>query len=476
MTALGRCNSVESLRRQETMLPNKKMDSFRDDNQGVPTPSSEPHVVVTCPTCRTKFAVEGSLVASFEAPRFHCSRCDAVFELGAQAQQSKTSARQTKDRRWVLAGEPAGAPYQHNDNHSTPSVQPMLKPTDFSLGNASPAELAPQQPFAIFPTSNERPGLSLLGLNTPPEHTHSRAESEGLDAPALTRRTPPVSVKQISPSIASDPFSLFDDPTIPTNKQTTSTSATPSTQWTVGDQPPTKVETPNKPPIAGSPSAALAQNADIAPTEKPKAWADPSTRGRLLATTVARLSIRTRSLAYLSAPLLAVMGLLLTTGYSSYLAPQTLDAGLQAVVPSIITGSTAQLPPSDLSVQDISLEFVKTQSREEIGIVRGIVHNNSAATLNDVRLEALGFDDRGQIVVRAQAPLRSALAREQVSDLSLATVRKFQESLSASSSKIAAGERVAFTVALLDSSSGEGMPVDLSQVRYFSARVFSVAR
>jgi hypothetical protein len=173
---------------------------------------------------------------------------------------------------------------------------------------------------------------------------------------------------------------------------------------------------------------------------------------------------------------LAAMGLLLTIGYSSYLAPQTLDAGLQAVVPSIITGATSQLPPADLSVQDISLEFVKTQSREGIGVVRGVVHNGSAATLNDVRLEALGFDDRGQIVIRAQAPLRSALAREKVSDLSLATVRKFQESLSASSSKIAAGEKVAFTVALLDSSSGEGMPVDLSQVRYFSARVFSVGR
>jgi hypothetical protein len=170
------------------------------------------------------------------------------------------------------------------------------------------------------------------------------------------------------------------------------------------------------------------------------------------------------------------MGLLLTIGYSSYLAPQTLDAGLRAVVPSLITGPTSKLPPSELSVQELSLEFVKTQSHEGIGIVRGVVHNNADSTLNNVRLEALGFDDRGQIVVRTQAPLRSALAREKASDLSLATVRKFQESLSASSSKIAAGERVAFSIALLDSSSGEAMPVDLSKVRYFSARVFSVGQ
>jgi len=170
------------------------------------------------------------------------------------------------------------------------------------------------------------------------------------------------------------------------------------------------------------------------------------------------------------------MGILTAVGYVASFAPKTIDAALQAVVPSIIDGSAAQLPPSELSVQDISLEFVKTQSREGLGVVRGVVHNDSGSTLNDVRLEALGFDDRGQIVVRAQAPLRSALAREKVSDLSLATVRKFQESLSASSSKIASGERVAFTIALLDSSSGEGMPIDLSQVRYYSARVFSVGQ
>lgn len=458
------------------MLPNKKMDSFRDDNQGAPTPSSEPHVVVTCPTCRTKFAVEGSLVASFETPRFHCSRCDAVFEIGAQPQQSRTSPQQTKDRSWVLAEEPMGAPSRNDLVHNTSSVQPMVKPTDFSLGNASSAEVTPQAPFAIFPSVNERPGLSLLGLNNPPAHRSSRAQSEGLDTPVHTRRTPPISVEEVSPSIASDPFSLFDDPTTPVTKPNTPTTVTPATQWTVGAQPQTEVETPSNPPIAVSPSTVVARNADIARAETPKASAHPSARGRILATTVSKLSVRTRSLAYLSAPVLAAMGLLLTTAYSSYLAPQTLDAGLQAVVPSIITGATSQLPPADLSVQDISLEFVKTQSREGLGVVRGVVHNGSSSNLNDVRLEALGFDDRGQIVVRAQAPLRSALAREKVSDLSLATVRKFQESLSASSSKIAVGERVAFTVALLDSSSGEGMPVDLSRVRYFSARVFSVGR
>lgn len=449
------------------MLPNKKMDSFRDDNQGTPSPSSEPHVVVACPTCRTKFAVEGSLVASFEAPRFHCSRCDAVFELTSESHQNRPSARQTNDRRWVLAEDTSPASSRHSN---PPPVQPMVKPTDFSLGNSSSTQVTAQPPFAIFPTSNDRPGLSLLGLNNP----IARRESEPVDSPSQPRRTPPISVEEVSQSIASDPFSLFDDPTAPHVPQNIASAITPNGDWTVGTKAAAAPQSKLSEPTASR--SVTVRNVDVAPTDTVKSSPASSARRRLVARSFSRLSTRTRSLAYLSAPVLGALAILLTIGYSSYLAPQTLDAGLQAIVPSVITGPTSQLPPSELSVQDLSLEFVKTQSREGLGVVRGVVFNGSSSTLNDVRLEALGFDDRGQIVVRTQAPLRSALAREKVSDLSLATVRKFQDSLSASSSKIGAGERVAFTIALLDTTSGEGTPVNLSRVRYFSARVFSVGQ
>lgn len=455
------------------MLPNKKMDSFRDDNQGAESPSSEPHVVVSCPTCRTKFAVEGSLVASFETPRFHCSRCDAVFELGEHAKPSRSSPQRgdaNNERRWILA-EDSPIPDALGQSRAVSAAQPMLKPTDFSLGDASRADIAPHPPFAIFPAQIERPGLSLLGLNKPLTTSKNPTELAPIETSAPPRRTPPISVEEVTPSIASDPFSLFDDPTAP--PPTPSASGIPTTpRWSVSPQ--TSSSTPPATQPRVSQPTAPVENTD--PAESTPAPRVRAPRGQMMAHMFARLSPRTRSLSYLSAPIIVLMGVLTAVGYAASFAPKTLDAALQAVVPSIITGSAAQLPPSELSVQDISLEFVKTQSREGLGVVRGVVHNGSSSTLNEVRLEALGFDDRGQIVVRAQAPLRSALAREKVSDLSLATVRKFQESLSASSSKIAAGERVAFTIALLDSSSGEGMPIDLSQVRYFSARVFSVER
>lgn len=39
-------------------------------------------MVVDCPSCRTKFAVDPGLLEGVHNPRFHCSRCDHYFEVG----------------------------------------------------------------------------------------------------------------------------------------------------------------------------------------------------------------------------------------------------------------------------------------------------------------------------------------------------------------------------------------------------------
>jgi predicted Zn finger-like uncharacterized protein len=66
------------------MLPKRMSEETMDEaeftNNDSTNSTSEPHVLVSCPSCKTKFAVESSLIASYETPRFHCSRCDSVFE------------------------------------------------------------------------------------------------------------------------------------------------------------------------------------------------------------------------------------------------------------------------------------------------------------------------------------------------------------------------------------------------------------
>jgi hypothetical protein len=434
------------------MLPNKKMDSANETNHEAP-PTTEPHVVVACPTCRTKFAVESTLVASFETPRFHCSRCDAVFELGAPL-RSPQHAAPSQPPRWVLTDDISNSTTA-NDliNQTIQSRETTLKTTDFSLGAVA------EEPPIPHHLEEVRPGLSLLGLRFSSKHlsptaiTHKEAlgGEEPVQSPGSSEATAPTTEAN------SDVFSLFDTP--PAASTETETLR--------------RVEPDLTPPLKNEPRATPPQSVEQVPTSTERA---PRVRGS--SRWLGRLSPRSQSLTLLSSPIVATLALLATVGYSTYLAPRTVDSILGALTPSFISGGAAQLPPPELSVHGVSIEFIKTQSQERVGIVRGVVHNASAASLDDVQLEALGFDDQGEIVARSQAPLRSALAREKVSDLSLATVKKFQESLSARSATINPGEQVAFTIALLDAQTPSGnapmTPEALRNIKFFSARVFSV--
>jgi hypothetical protein len=170
----------------------------------------------------------------------------------------------------------------------------------------------------------------------------------------------------------------------------------------------------------------------------------------------------------MSLPVLSTVLAVCILGYTSRLLPGTFDSIFSTAIPSIITGKIAHTPDPSLHVQSVTLDFEKTQSKETIPVVRGVINNATGHSVEEVLIEALGFNIRGEVVVRAKAPLRSALAREKISDLPLDTVRKFQTSLSARNSSINNGEKVGFTVALL---SDYGAPQDIT---YFSARVYSV--
>jgi hypothetical protein len=172
----------------------------------------------------------------------------------------------------------------------------------------------------------------------------------------------------------------------------------------------------------------------------------------------------------LSMPLAAALAALCVAGLFIRIFPSAVDSVFRAAVPGFISGRTAELPPPEVSVQDLNLTLEKTQSKESIPVVRGVVFNASDKAYEDVSIEALGFNSRGELLVRARAPLRSALSREKISDLSLEAVKKFQYALSASNASIKAGEKVAFSVALFL------QDAEAQEVTYFSARVFSVGR
>jgi hypothetical protein len=184
-----------------------------------------------------------------------------------------------------------------------------------------------------------------------------------------------------------------------------------------------------------------------------------------------------QSFAVAAAPLFVVLAVLFIGSYSIRLSPDMLGAGITRVT-SLFGGVSPILPPVELTVSKVSFKGVRIASKELVPVVTGVLTNRSQFAADGVTLEALGFDGRGELLISAQAPLRSALGKEKLSELSLDTLKKFQGSLGARSAHIKAGEEVPFTIALIPDGSREDQPsladINLSQLKYFSARVFAV--
>jgi hypothetical protein len=457
------------------MLANRMTDDS-SENKDIPVDqTSEPHVVVGCPSCKTKFAVEGSLIASYEVPKFHCSRCDLVFQLTPATRDTHVTQQTPHNpKRWVLAD---GAEHQASNPFRQPTTpSSALKPSDFTLGEAASRQsIETHQPLAPL---EERAGLSLLGLRPSAgpalssAFTRQEALTQSSPSPAqLSDQTSPTVEQPSDKQSDLDPFSLFD---APSSRSQSTTAPSKPLESTGNPSTPESVRPTVSAPITPPAAQARTQSKTELRTEPvdTKQPSEGSTKRQRIAqafqSMLSKLSERNQSLVHLSMPILGLFAFFCVMSYAGTLMPQTIDSIFRRTVPSILTGKVAQLPPSTLLVQEVSLELEKTQSKEIIPVVRGVIHNAGNSKIEDVLIETLGFDARGEVVVRAQAPLRSALAREKISDLPLTTVKKFQTSLSGRNSTIDSDERVAFSVALLSDAT---IP---PQVSYFSARVFSV--
>ncbi len=432
------------------MLPKASdMSSFTGSQKNaLETDSAAPHIVICCPSCSTKFAVESSTVAALEVPRFHCSRCDTVFlmkDFPSKEPQSKplpvtpSETASASSARWVLA-DPMKT-IENADLLSSVVRTNPLSPSDFSIGNSSWEDELPdaseQAPQASPPTSTPTESISMssgLSLLTQGQANLDSQKPAGGFAPAQALR-PQVPSGKVNHR-ASNPLRS----TVPL---------------------PEAIE-----PTLSAENEELLLKAGEAATSGP------------LRRALRRLSPKTRGLAKLSWPLAMAMAALLLVSYSARISPRSTGTLLGFTLPSAMSRSVPQLPPTDLTIRDLSLKFVRTPAREQVAVVTGKLFNASSNPISEVTLEALGFNERGEVLLSAKAPLHSALAGEKLSDLERSTIVKFQRALGARDASIAPGELVPFTVALVqdDSSSagdGEG-EIEPAKIRFFSARVFSV--
>lgn len=459
-----------------------------------------PHVVVVCPSCKTSFAVETAAVAALETPRFHCSRCDDIFvmkdapsdmlPLGGVQVQSMTQSRVPQTR------------------NNGPLPESRIKASDFSLGSTTNSghSFIEQNPEASCETPpSERSQLSLL--NRPMDDLQDESGGdfieEAFEPVTFTAPAKPTPV-QPSPGKAERRDETFSPPRFILSTPTPEVATEPSRQAPVSAR---QFVLSDPPPIISDPAVvskpAMPHAKALAASVKPEPLTNPQPlrqspqreteayrppppprKSEGLATdggrTERRFSARMQSLISMSSPILATLGVLMGVSYCARLSPHSIDTLASYATPSIIRESTQTLPPSALGVKNLHLSFKKTRNKEIVAVVSGTVLNESGKKFGDVELEVIGFNERGQIIASTRAPLRSALTNEKISDLSLDTVKRFQTTLAAKDSSITPREAVPFAIALLDGrqlqGDSENTDVDASEVRYFSARIFSIRK
>lgn len=454
-----------------------------------------PHVVVVCPSCKTSFAVETAAVAALETPRFHCSRCDDIFVMkDAPNDMLPLGGVQVQSMAQVGPIARHGQP-----RTSGPRPDSLIKPSDFSLGSPasfSPASFIEPNPAASGEgASTERSQLSLLNrsVDEGTEDTANEAIDEFFKPTSFAVSTPaahhqesvtpsrfvlstPAPEVRMEPSrhapLSARQFVLSDPPPVISEPVATPDALPPHAKKVAPPSKPTPLANPQ--PLRQAPQT---ETESYRPTPPPRRNENPSAGG---ARNEKRFSARMQALISLSIPIVGTLGLLMGVSYCARLSPHSIDTLATYATPSLVRESAQTLPPTALGVKNLQLSFKKTRNKEIVAVVSGTVLNESGKRFDDVELEVIGFNERGQIISSSRAPLRSALTNEKISELSLDTVKRFQTTLAAKDSSITAREAVPFSLALLDGrqlgEESESTDVDASRVRYFSARIFSIKK
>jgi hypothetical protein len=450
------------------------------DHSNDDSPFAAAQLLVSCPACRTTFCVESTAVAAMESPRFHCSRCDSLFSLAeAQAHQRRVESIERAGVAERVGGSAPGESAQTvwQQNPGSPVATPLAPSPHSQAMLSAITEPRTRTPFTAPRLRSSSNGIkpSEFSLGSGPNrsrHSTPPAPSRIWESPDTASPLEPIATARVAGEKVTSGRYAFDlglDEAL-----TKQPNYSPPPPLEVDDEPQETPE-PDSTPISYKLDPIMTPSPDTAAPSPyhsnrrsgstPSGWRSSSPR--------------TRGLLLMSTPLVATFAIMVGLSYSSRMSPETIGATMRAVAPSFLSDATPQLPPSELSVKGLRLQFTKVATQETVALITGTVVNSSDRQIDDVVLEGLGFNAQGEVLVASKAPLRSALSREKPATLPFDSVKRFQSSLSARKPTIGPREEVSFTVALLapttaTATAGSPAELDLAALKYFSARVFSV--
>lgn len=455
--------------------------------RSVPTP---PPAIVQCPSCQTKFAVDQSVLADIEDPRFHCSRCDHLFGL-AEARGAQPAWKRVDSSAALPAEQPVEAFAEESlDNRSADNRSGDSRShEDREPAQSAPRPTATQQHLPLiggtraleipnyFPPENSReaphegetdyltPISATTVLNATPEKTPS--DGSELESHASGDRphysfdaSPAAQLQEAHYHAGTDQVSPLD------NDQPFPVSSFPSEDSGTIDLRSNGAMAR----VLNASLRALAQLRSTLPSQfrlhvqsvarraypKYESWQSESWRSDCW-----------RGFATLALPLFGFLMLLAVGGFYLRADSRGATQAIQALFPTV-----PQMPPPELFIRNSRFRKISLDTGESVYIISGRVVNQSKEFFREVLVEGILFDSQGTPLMRTLAPVNSALARSKIRSLTPDMIQKSQRQAGFRDGKFHPSTTQDFAIALNDGQAA----TELAQGRYFSARIYSVKR
>lgn len=407
-------------------------------------------VIIQCPSCETKFALDREYLGGIDNPKFHCSRCDNVFRPEVDLPALETTAPSS---RAALGGHKTAAAVNESKSVKTGNFSSKLQPERI----VSQEQISTRRTEEDFADPRSRPAR-----DTDFDYDDDMDTSEAAIKPS-----------DFSISTSSYAPSTGNDVAIPAQHQITSKDfivhapEARSAASVISPSASLPAQSPDREfsilaPPAGSVLPAQSLQRDVRVEKQEKV-----VQGLSVARSMRRLvSGWNGPLVYL-APIGAVMTILVLLATSAGLNPERVSGIITSIVPSILEPAQVKVPPSGVYVKQSQLKLVTLQDGNKIPLLVGRVVNSTGAPIHGVTVEGIGFDSSARAVVSRRAPIRSELAREKPEFLTKETVARLESIAPMRRQVLEPGEAAEFAVVL---ESGK----DQADIAYYSARIFSV--
>lgn len=435
---------------------------FIEDNNLYSNPTRSPTmsapqeglIIVQCPSCQTKFAVDAELVESIDAPRFHCSRCDSVFEASEgsfEAPKSMASAEIPQAPSPSTPGPQASAPQAPPTTQASRALEiPKHYQSDISYSAPHEGEekesLEPSQIEMNLPNSKQNSE----------RRTHQAETTPG----PFTFGVPPHAERSIEQrSVEPHPSSIAIHNAEQQNLPLSHSEKIEGQDWKSGYE---GIEAGQDKEWLGDPLEHSIHHSALQHSAGQSGYGQ-----RTQGLPRARMAPRKVSLAGWHAvyavliPIALFLSLLVAFGYYLQRRPQVAAELAELIVPNL-----PRIAPEGVLIKEMEFKKIELDSGESAYVISGTLSNGSTESLKEIEMEGFTFDSHGDPLANIRTKAGSAMAQSRIKSLTLEMIRSTQAQHNTKFT-LEAGEQEPFTLVFSDNGT-------MSKAAFFSARVYSV--